>query len=369
MIEAETINVSHDVPLTDFGIPIRNLWHMLLYAWNEPEMLQQCEFEVESAPSLDALLAAILVKIMQQRMRIGLGCSYVNEEVFLRGLRGRIDFAYSLKSRAFERGQAYCRFQQYKANAPKNQIIRSTLARLIQIGNFGPDQTRAEELRHKLRRLTRDLEGIDLIDIDLEFIRRQKLGRNDSDYRLMLAICELILQRQMPTETEGRNKLPALDRDALTLHYVYEKFVANFYKLHLHDWSIKPQSRFDWHASKTSIYLPSMQPDLVMQHNQSGRLVILDTKFTPNSLVNGRFGEPKFDSSHIYQLYAYLRSQETLSEQHRVMPGILLYPAARYNLSEAVELQGHEVRFETVDLALPWVDIGKRLMDLVADPI
>ena len=197
---------------------------------------------VENAPTLHALLASILAKLMQQRLRIGLGRSYINQGQSIRGIRGRIDFTESLKQRTFERGQAYCEFQQYNANAPKNQIIRSTLVRLVQVGNFGPDRALANELRHNLRLLTRALDGIDLVELKLDFIHRQQFGRNDGDYRLMLAICELILLRQMPSDQEEILGLPAIDREALTLHHIYERFVASFYCIQLKDWAVRPQS-------------------------------------------------------------------------------------------------------------------------------
>jgi 5-methylcytosine-specific restriction enzyme subunit McrC len=203
------------VQFTEFGIPIRNLWHMLLYAWNEYPITSHWSLEeVEDAPTLDALLAAILAKLIQQRLRIGLGRNYVNQNQSIRGIRGRIDFTESLKQRSFERGQAFCEFQQYSANAPKNQIVRSTLARLVQTGSFGSDRSLANELRHNLRWLERSLDGIDIIELKLDFIRRQQFERNDGDYRLMLAICELILQRQMPTETSGHHRLPTIDHQS-----------------------------------------------------------------------------------------------------------------------------------------------------------
>ena len=54
--------------LTEYGIPIRNLWHMLLYAWNEISLETQWAMaDVERAPTLDALLASVLMKLMQGR--------------------------------------------------------------------------------------------------------------------------------------------------------------------------------------------------------------------------------------------------------------------------------------------------------------
>jgi 5-methylcytosine-specific restriction enzyme subunit McrC len=348
------------------GIPIRNLWHMLLYAWNEVVLKNQWAAEAEMAPSLDALLASILANLVHQRLRIGLGRSYTNEARLLRGIRGRVDFTTSLKRLAFENGQAHCRYQIYSHNAPKNQIIRSTLARLVQTGQFGTDRKRADELRHKLRRLTRYLDGVDLIELKTAFIRRQQIGRNDADYRVMLAICELLLQREMPTEATGSHKLPGLDRDALTLYRIYERFVANFYKFHLLEWTVTSQAQLSWHMTKTSNYMPTMSPDLILQRRTSGRMVVLDTKFTANSLILGRWGNYVFDSSHLYQLYAYLRSQEHLSEFHRCASGILLYPTVHENISETVELQGHQIRFVTVNLSDRWEKIESQLLDLVS---
>jgi 5-methylcytosine-specific restriction enzyme subunit McrC len=360
-------DTKESVQFTEYGIPIRNLWHMLLYAWNElPLKDNWVVVDAESAPSLDALLATALMKLMQQRLRIGLGRNYVNEEQTLRGIRGRIDFEQSLKHRTFERGEAICEFQGYSANEPRNQIVRSTLARLVQIGQFGPNIQQANALRHHLRHLARNLDGIELIELTPDFIHRQQLGRHDRDYRLMLAICGLILQRQMPTESAGGFAFPAIDREVLVLHHIYERFVANFYRIHLDGWVVTAQKHLEWHEKAAgNKYLPSMVPDLVLQEKTSGQLIILDTKFTAHSLVENQWGKPVFDSSHLYQLYAYLKSQEHLSEAHRSASGILLYPTIHDRFSERVELQDHLMRIEGVDLSAPWQDIEGHLLDLI----
>ncbi len=351
---------------TEYGIPIRNLWHMLLYAWNEVPLKNEWALEaVEQAPTLDALLASVLVKLMQQRLRIGLGRDYVDEKRPLSGLRGRINFAASLKNRSLERGQMICDFQGYGANSLNNQIIRSTLARLAQVGQFGPERDSAKETQHKLRRLLRDLDGIDFIELTPELIRRQSLARNDHDYRLMLAICDLILQRTMPNGPGADAIVPVLDRQELVLYNVYERFVANFYRLHLKDWDISAQKRLDWHAWTANERLPLMVPDLILQETSSGRLVIIDTKFTVHSLVENQWGKQVFDSSHLYQLYAYLKSQEHVSQAHRNAVGILLYPAVQSRLSERIELQDHVMRIESVDLAAAWQEVERQLLEVV----
>jgi 5-methylcytosine-specific restriction enzyme subunit McrC len=257
-----------------------------------------------------------------------------------------------------------------------NQIIRSTLARLVKVGQFGPFDTTsplraapetpaAQELQRRLRRLLRDLDGIDILELTPELIRRQSLGRNDHDYRLMLAICDLILQRTIPNGPGADAIVPVVDREQLVLYNVYERFVANFYRIHLKGWEVSAQKRLDWHARNTNERLPSMVPDLVLQKRSSGRILIIDTKFTVHSLVDNRWGKPVFDSSHLYQVYAYLKSQEHLSETHRNAVGILLYPAVGAGLSERIELRDHIIRIESVDLAAPWQEVERQLLEMV----
>jgi 5-methylcytosine-specific restriction enzyme subunit McrC len=360
------MSLSHSADSPGARIPIRNLWHMLLYAWNESSLNAYVTLgEVESAPSLDALFAGLLVRAMQQRMRIGLGRAYVNETDRLPAVRGRVNFTESLKHHAFEKGEADCDFQQFSADEPRNQVIRSTLRRLVQSGELGPDQRQANSLRQRLRWLDRNLEGIRLVELSPGRVSRLRSVQNDHDFRLMLSVCEMILLRQMPLEADGNNPLPHVDRDALLLHRVYERFVAGFYKMHLRDWEVTSQKRLEWHAQDANDHLPSMVPDLVLQNKSTGEMIVLDTKFTAESLVENRWGKPVYDSSHLYQLYTYLRSQEHLSEAHRMASGILLYPAAQHKFSEIVRLQDHILRMECVDLDTPWQEVERQLIELM----
>jgi 5-methylcytosine-specific restriction enzyme subunit McrC len=353
---------------TEHGIPIRNIWHMLVYAWQEPGGRSRLSAdEVESAPSLEALFARLLAQAIQQRMRLGLGQAYVDQTQTIRGIRGRVNFAESLKRHTFENGEVQCNFQEYSVNEPRNQVIRSTLLKLVQAGELGADRVQAEALRLRLRWLVRNLDGVDLVDLDPRAVRRLALAQNDQDYRFMLALCELVLLHQMPADRSGDRPVPGLDREALVLHRIYERFVAGFYRFHLKGWDVKAQRRLDWHADLANEHLPAMIPDLVLTHRSTGRVILLDTKFTAESLVDNRWGKPVYDSSHLYQLYAYLRSQEDRSQAHRQAAGILLYPAIHSQGSEAVQLQGHEFRIEWLDITATWQDVERQLLKIIGD--
>lgn len=353
--------------MTKTGIPVRNLWYMLLYVWDAIHLKEHWKSDVENAPTLNVLLATILANLIQQRLRIGLGRDYRIHGAEVAGVRGRVDFNESLKRLSFQHGRAFCQFQIFSANVPKNQIIRSTMARLVQVGDFGSRGNEASDLRSRLQRLVRDMETVEIIELKAASIRREQLKRHDMDYLLMLAICYLLNQRQMPMEVKGDIRLPGLDRDSLTLHNVYERFVAKFYAYHLDGWTVSPQQKLVWPTEYSSDYLPAMYPDLTLQHNASGHLIVLDTKFTARILVTGRWGNLTFNRDHLFQIYAYVKSQEHRSESHKSSTGILLYPTVNYDLSEAIAIQGHVLRWDTIDLAKPWQEIEKELLAIPAD--
>lgn len=352
---------------TEYGIPVRNLWHMLLYAWNElPEVKLTTLGEIDNAPTLDSLLALMLTKLLRQRLRVGLGRGYTQTHGAIKAIRGRVNFTQSLKRRAFEQGQAWCEYQPYHQNTLKNQIIRSTVSHLTRAGNLGTNTNQAREMRHHLQSLFHALEGIDLLELTPDLTRRQVLESDDQDYRLMLAICDLVVQRHMPTNANGERLQPSLDHDALTLHSIYERFVANFYRLKLKGWAVSAQKHLYWHEAFSNDLLPVMRPDLVLEHMASGKILIIDTKFTAHSLVQTPWGKLEFDSSHLYQLYAYLKTQEHLSKHHRRAEGMLLYPSTTAKtLSQKIQLQDISIRVESVDLSAPWQEIEEKLLMMV----
>ena len=346
---------------------------MLLYVWNYVERFPQGRADVESAPDLNALLASALATIMEQRLRCGLGRAYATRQRTVRGLRGRVMFIESARRQLFERGEAHCQFPEFTDDVPRNRIIKAVVRRLVSVGMAGPEADGSLNLRHRLRLISRALYHVADIEPTVEMIAREPLGRNDADYRVMLSICKLLLQRLMPTESPGDDASPTVARSEVPrLFGLFEQFVLRFYEYRLAEWRTFPQQTFYWPENlgvpekAASPFLPIMRPDIVLRHRVTGRLIVLDTKFTKGSLLEGQYGGKRFDSSHLYQMYAYLRTQERRTDAHRCATGILLYPSVETELRERVVLQDHTLRVESVDLSRPWPDIEARLLELAS---
>ena len=71
------------------------------------------------------------------------------------------------------------------------------------------------------------------------------------------------------------------------------------------------------------------------------------------------------DSKHIYQMYAYLRSQEKIEDRNSLTStGMLLHPTVDEDLTEMANIQGHPIWFCTVNLGESATNIRKRLLYL-----
>jgi 5-methylcytosine-specific restriction enzyme subunit McrC len=103
----------------------------------------------------------------------------------------------------------------------------------------------------------------------------------------------------------------------------------------------------------------------VLDHGGSGRRIVIDTKFT-SIVTAGWYREQSLRSGYIYQMYAYLRSQvgcgDALADS---ASGLLLHPAVGMMIDETVIIQGHPLRFATVDLAAKPTEIRAQLLKCV----
>jgi len=353
------------VQKTSSGIPIRNIWYMLLYAMKCSNLKDRWKSEVETAPNLNCLLISILIERILERIRIGLGRDYnqVANEIY--GIRGRIDFSKSVKLMSFPQGCTFSRYQVYTNDVLKNQIIKSTLYQMMLGGDFGTYKKLEQELKNKIHSILQQLNNVKIIELKPAEIRREQLKQKDMDCGLMLSLCYLLSMHLMPTEKEGGHFLTKIIKNNLTLYDVFEKFVAEFYKYHLVQWNVKPQSIFHWPAVGSSEFLPILKPDIILENRITKQIIILDTKFTKKSLVEGQWDKITFNRDHLFQIYSYLKTQEDLSEFYAKSTGLLLYPTISDRVSHSIEVQGHKIIWESINLAQPWQQIEKDLISII----
>ena len=186
----------------------------------------------------------------------------------------------------------------------------------------------------------------------------------------MIAAAKLAFDLSLPAEAAGMNVLSLPDREVTWVRRLFERAVGGFYDvvLSLKGWRVQCGSTQGWQIEHKTTgidkILPTMRTDVVLDHAPSGQRIVIDTKFT-SIVTNGWYREETLRSGYVYQIYAYLRSQvgrgDSLADH---ASGLLLHPSIGEMLDETVVIQGHGIRFATVDLTASTSEIRAQLLRL-----
>lgn len=292
-------------------IPIRNLWLLMLYASNLFREIVHAKVSVEDNPDdIPDLIAEILSRQVELRLKRNLSFGYQSREAVLGRIRGRINLLYTERHQLLGRGKVACRFDKLTVDTARNRFVRAALEEISKI-------VRRKELAHRCRSLGASLKrmGVAGESPSRTEISIDRFGRNDFADQKMVCAAHLAFNLALPTESAGNKHLALPDREITWIRKLYEKGIAGFYDVVLsgQGWRVDAGKTIDWPIESKSSgidkILPSMRTDIVLNHTSTGRRIVIDTKF--NSIITrGWYREETLRSGYIYQIYAYLRSQE-----------------------------------------------------------
>jgi len=342
------------------SIPIQNIYYMLSYAWNQLDLAERADVESIESSELVDLFAHVLLEGTSHLLRRGLDAAYQTYSREIPGVRGQIDFNTSLRKMLFEQGRAQCRLDERTPDVLHNQLLKSTLIHLGRLGSLDKD------LRDKTRQQVRHFGGVsELSRLNSGLFRRVQLHRNNRIYRHLLHICELVARNLLVNEETGEVWFRDVVRDDGKMPYLFEKFVRNFYSRELPKFRVRAE-KIAWNASPSDEFakklLPEMRTDTTLRGD--GRVIIIDTKFSKNTLQKGPFGE-SVKSGDLYQIFAYLKNFEAPKDFKGAPEGMLLYPVIDEEYRLEYQMGDHRVRVCTLNLARPWREVREELLELV----
>ncbi len=369
-------------PGTIGAIPVRNIWLLMLYASRlYRELPSRLRYRAEENPDdIPDLVAEILTHAVERRIRRNLTLELHRSRADLTRVRGRIDALRTECRSLLLQGRIACSFEELTTDTPRNRLVKAALNKLR-------GSVKSEPLVRQCGSLAAALDRAGVGDEPSAGIRTKSLrdtltaGRANAEDRQMLAAAELALRLSLPTEDPGRTHLPAPGRDEAWARGLFEAAVGGFYRtvLRPRGWSVNTGKPIQWPIEtqtktlRIDAIMPWMKTDIVLEsppadeHGHRHRTVI-DTKFT-SILKPGHHRPLTLDSGYIYQMYAYLRSQESDSDPSSLdSSGLLLHPSVGEDIDESAVIQGHRIRFATVDLAADSTAIRARLIAL-ADEI
>lgn len=364
MDEGAQASVAADSSRLIGRIPVRNIWLLMFYASD----LRHCDVArvaVEQSPDdLPDLVAEILATATQRRLRRQLRLDYCQRSSVLTRVRGRIDIFRTERQQLHLQGRVHCRYDELSVDTPGNRYVRSALEKMARLAE-------TIELRRCCAVLARTFGTLGVSAWTAASAPRLERGqgRLGASDELMLAAAALAFDLALPTEDAGTHLLPRPHYEAAWVRGLFERAVRGFCEVALRDdgWTLGA-TRQVWQTSDAtpgmSAILPQMQTDIVLDHDGCAKRIIVDTKFT-EILVSGRFRE-HVKTGYLYQMYAYLRSQAGRGDPRADSAGgLLLHPTVGTEVDESVVIQGHRLRFATVDLAAKPAQIRARLIQVL----
>lgn len=333
-------------------IPIRNVWLLQLFASSLYRRLGSGLVAAEDNPEdLPDLVGRILVEEVTVRLHTGLSVGFQQNTRDVRRVRGRINVLPTERHQLLLRGQVTCTFDEIVTDTPANRLVKAALDKAAILTPENPVY-RSLALQMAAAGVRGPCPPLGLAPA----MQRQRILIRD---RVMIAAAELLLTFAIPTTESGGRMLPIPSLEDGYLRKLFEFAAYGFYRHRLipEGWTVTHGQRLKWDVSAPSAgiaaILPSMQVDVVLERlDPSGagpRRIVIDTKFT-SVTKQGQYREATLSSGYVYQIYAYLMSQDNREVESK-SEGLMLHPAVAHRLDEEVVIQGHRIRFATVDLA------------------
>jgi 5-methylcytosine-specific restriction enzyme subunit McrC len=184
---------------------------------------------------------------------------------------------------------------------------------------------------------------------------------------MMVALARMVFDGTIPTETSSGALQPGHATTEHLIRRLFERAVGNALRITLEPkgWTVAQGRRIDWPVSQSThglpAILPGMQTDIELNEPKTGRRIIIDTKFT-RILTASNFRSEILRSAYLYQMYTYLRTQETMSDPASIAAeGVLLHPQAGGSIDETMVVQGHTLSFKTIDLTTSATELASEL--------
>ena len=340
-------------------IPIQNIYYLLCYAWNKLEESDIVNVkEIDSTELID-LFAKVLSNSCSRLLKQGLDRYYVEHENVIMGIKGKFNFSATIKQNVLPLSKTACVYDEFDYDILHNQILKTTIGKLLRTKNLD------SSLKEELRKIYLKLPPISEIDIRKSMFTQIRLHRNNYHYDFILKVCQIVNENLFIDETKGNYKFKDFTREEKPMARLFEAFVRNFYKIET-DFSVSSDSiswKFESENVEDLAMLPAMLTDITLRGKN--HKIIIDTKYYKEAFQT-RYDKQKINSNNLYQLFSYLKNQETDSELTINCEGILLYPSIQNDFMYSFKYENHKIRIMSINLNQDWQNIRTDLLKIVA---
>ena len=338
----------------DKSILINNIYHMLSYAFQALNQETYEDVAVESFDEMYNLLAAILSKGIGLQLKQGLYKEYISRQEELSSMRGKINMPGTIKNRLAHKRVLTCDFDELSENNLLNQILKTTVTLLLRNGKVQAKYK--DDLKKKMLYFS-NVEIIEPTGIKWSSIRFQ---RNNQTYRMLVSICQLIIEGMLITTDSGDYRLASFV-DEQRMCRLYEKFILEYYRREFPQITANA-AQIPWQLDDgIGMMLPVMQSDIMLTYKE--KILIIDAKYYSHT-TQTQYGTKKLHSGNLYQIFTYVKNKEyELADCPHEVSGMLLYAKTDEEIipNNQYLMSGNKISVRTLDLDCDFTEIAAQL--------
>lgn len=343
---------------TNKGIPIKNVYYMLTYAFKELKRSHYERIAGEKFENIHDLFAEILRLGISFLLKQGLHREYVSETNALSTLRGKLNLRQSILEQLIQRRRLVCEYDEFSENSLHNQILKTAVLLLINHGEV------KKERKSALRKLILFFSDIEPVAPESIRWRSLRYDRNTRTYEMLHNLCYFLLQGKLLSTDDGEKELQQFSDEHMNL--LFQNFVMAFYRCHFPEYKAKAkQIKWDMSANTSMAVnmLPIMQTDITLTIGK--RTLIIDTKYYSKTTQKYQ-GRQTIHSPNLYQIHTYVMNEDI----HHIgnVDGMLLYARTSDAVQPDTQFTNHDGNIfmvRTLDLAQDFKMIESQLKDLL----
>ena len=344
--------------IKDKSIIIKNIYYMLSYAFTTLNQGGYEDVATEEFENMHNLFAAILAKGIGRQLKQGLYREYLNCKEDVAVVRGKIDMPGTIQHRLTRRRVLTCEYNELSENNLLNQILKTTV--MILLRHTRVDQEYKNDLKKEMLFFS-NVDTINPSRIRWSAIRFQ---RNNNTYRMLISLCQLILEGMLQTTESGEYKLASFI-DEQHMNRLYEKFILEYYAMECPQVTATA-SQIPWALDDgVGTLLPVMQSDIML--TQGNRVLIIDAKYYTHTMQT-QYDVHTLHSNNLYQIFTYVKNKDTsFGDELHTVSGMLLYAATDEAIQpdNSYQMSGNKISVQTLDLNQDFSEIASQLNAIV----
>lgn len=346
--------------IKDKSIFIKNIYYMLSYAFTTLNQGSYEDVATEEFENMHNLFAAILAKGISRQLKQGLYREYLNRKENVAVVRGKIDMPGTIQNRLARKRVLTCEYDELSENNLLNQILKTTVMLLLR--HTQVDQEYKSDLKKEMLFFS-NVDTIDPTSIRWSAIRFQ---RNNNTYRMLISLCQFILEGMLLTTDSGEYKLASFI-DEQRMNRLYEKFILEYYVKECPQVTATA-SQIPWALDDgIGTMLPVMQSDIML--TKDDKILIIDAKYYTHT-TQTQYDVHTLHSGNLYQIFTYVKNKDTeFGDKPHTVSGMLLYAATDEAIQpdNSYQMSGNKISVKTLDLNRDFSEIASQLNAIVEE--